>query len=323
MPDVATNTPPVDGLAPLARLGAPTMLEIMKNDDLESVIDKLPLATLLVVRGASKVFHELSQARAAPVLRLCTDPIGLTMTEILEVTALVGPESVNHKNRLEMCWRMNKRPARLVSALPDAVMLPFADGLSNGALPLLEELYLAASAIGNQGLSALGEAAAKGGLASLRLLDLCNNRIGNGGLKAFCNPSSLSPVFRTHSERTIRARVALFPMLEELRLYGNPLYDDGALALAQAIVRGHFPKLMKLAIGRDGRPIGDAAFDALKAALPSDAEIMLATLAEANAFDRDVALVMSQAGVSRAQAATTLQANDGDIVNAVMELTLS
>ena len=165
MPDAATNTPPVDGLAPLARLGAPTMLEIMKNDDLESVIDKLPLATLLVVRGASKVFHELSQARAAPVLRLCTDPIGLTMKECLEATALVGPENVNYENLLDMCWRMNKRPAQLQTAFSDGNLLHIADGLSNGALPLLEELILSANTIGDEGLSALGEAAATGGLA--------------------------------------------------------------------------------------------------------------------------------------------------------------
>ena len=59
-----------------------------------------------------------------------------------------------------------------------------------------------------------------------------------------------------------------------------------------------------------------------RTALPSTPRSCGLQFAQANAFERDVALVMSQAGVSRAQAATALQANDGDIVNAVMELTM-
>jgi len=37
---------------------------------------------------------------------------------------------------------------------------------------------------------------------------------------------------------------------------------------------------------------------------------------------KDVELVMSQAGVSRAKAVKALKTNDGDIVNAIMELTM-
>ena len=37
---------------------------------------------------------------------------------------------------------------------------------------------------------------------------------------------------------------------------------------------------------------------------------------------KDVDLVMSQAGVSRAKAVKALKTNDGDIVNAIMELTM-
>ena len=37
---------------------------------------------------------------------------------------------------------------------------------------------------------------------------------------------------------------------------------------------------------------------------------------------KDVDLVMSQAGVSRAEAIMALKTNDGDIVNAIMELTM-
>lgn len=37
---------------------------------------------------------------------------------------------------------------------------------------------------------------------------------------------------------------------------------------------------------------------------------------------KDVELVMSQAGVPRARAVKALKMNDGDIVNAIMELTM-
>ena len=37
---------------------------------------------------------------------------------------------------------------------------------------------------------------------------------------------------------------------------------------------------------------------------------------------KDVELVMSQAGVSRSKAVKALKTNDGDIVNAIMELTM-
>ena len=43
---------------------------------------------------------------------------------------------------------------------------------------------------------------------------------------------------------------------------------------------------------------------------------------ESGVEPKDVDLVMSQAGVSRAKAVKALQKNDGDIVNAIMELTM-
>merc|ERR1712060_226804 len=43
---------------------------------------------------------------------------------------------------------------------------------------------------------------------------------------------------------------------------------------------------------------------------------------EAGVEPKDVELVMSQAGVSRAKAVKALKTNDGDIVNAIMELTM-
>ena len=43
---------------------------------------------------------------------------------------------------------------------------------------------------------------------------------------------------------------------------------------------------------------------------------------ESGVEPKDVELVMSQAGVSRAKAVKALKTNDGDIVNAIMELTM-
>mgnify|MGYP001188419504 CR=1 FL=1 len=43
---------------------------------------------------------------------------------------------------------------------------------------------------------------------------------------------------------------------------------------------------------------------------------------ESGVEPKDVDLVMSQAGVSRAKAIKALKTNDGDIVNAIMELTM-
>lgn len=47
-----------------------------------------------------------------------------------------------------------------------------------------------------------------------------------------------------------------------------------------------------------------------------------AEIDETGVEPKDVELVMSQAGVSRAKAVSALKLNDGDIVNAIMELTM-
>lgn len=43
---------------------------------------------------------------------------------------------------------------------------------------------------------------------------------------------------------------------------------------------------------------------------------------EAGVDSKDIELVMTQAGVSRSKAVTALKASDGDIVSAIMELTM-
>ena len=45
-------------------------------------------------------------------------------------------------------------------------------------------------------------------------------------------------------------------------------------------------------------------------------------LSQAGVEAKDIELVMSQAGCTRAKAVAALKANDNDIVNAIMELTM-
>jgi len=58
-------------------------------------------------------------------------------------------------------------------------------------------------------------------------------------------------------------------------------------------------------------------------ALSSSSEAPASTTGGASSFsDKDIQLVMSQANVDREKAAAALKRNDGDIVNAIMELTM-
>ena len=45
-------------------------------------------------------------------------------------------------------------------------------------------------------------------------------------------------------------------------------------------------------------------------------------MSRGSVLEEDVELVMSQASCSRSEAVKALRANDGDIVNAIMELTM-
>jgi len=49
---------------------------------------------------------------------------------------------------------------------------------------------------------------------------------------------------------------------------------------------------------------------------------LLSQVDESGVEPKDVELVMSQAGVNRSKAVKALKTNDGDIVNAIMELTM-
>ena len=324
MPDAATNTPLIEGLAPLARLGAPTMFEILKTDDLKCVIDKLPIEAVMgPCRAVSKEFEELCDDRARPVERL-RDAYGglgdeLSLPQILRARWLLGQgQNVEGDLSYQGAWHDFVHVSD--AYLGDDGLKRLAKALSNGAFPRLMFMCLGGNEIGDEGLSALGEAAANGGLARLFDLVLDDNRIGNGGLTAFCNPSSLSPMPRTPELRTARVPVVLCPMLEYLCLNRNPIGDDGAFALAQAIERGNFPKLHTIEFTEN--TIGGAAIEALKKALPPGGEIKQKDRLEYyRRTSADAELVARQTGVSHDQAAMALEANDGDIVRAIIELT--
>lgn len=64
------------------------------------------------------------------------------------------------------------------------------------------------------------------------------------------------------------------------------------------------------------------ADDAADAAAPAEEEEDDAEVDEAGIDAKDIQLVMSQAGVSKAKAVAALRSNDNDIVNAIMELTM-
>ena len=58
------------------------------------------------------------------------------------------------------------------------------------------------------------------------------------------------------------------------------------------------------------------------AAAPAADDADAGDLDESGLEPKDIELVMSQASCSRSKAVTALKANDGDIVNAIMELTM-
>ncbi|KDO33481.1 hypothetical protein SPRG_02289 [Saprolegnia parasitica CBS 223.65] len=64
-------------------------------------------------------------------------------------------------------------------------------------------------------------------------------------------------------------------------------------------------------------PIAEAKVEAEAAVEEDDAEVD-----ETGVDAKDIQLVMSQSGVSRAKAVAALKSNDNDIVNAIMELTM-
>ena len=85
--------------------------------------------------------------------------------------------------------------------------------LGAGALPALTSLNLNSTHVGDAGALALAAAMGRGALPRLKRLHLGNTAIGDAGLVA------LAPALRRR------------PALEELRLWGNPLGDEGFAAL--------------------------------------------------------------------------------------------
>ena len=151
------------------------------------------------------------------------------------------------------------------AAGPDGVQR-LAEGLGVGALPALTWLNLGSRHSGDSGASALAAALGRGALPRLIELDLDDATIGDAGLLA------LAPALRRQ------------PALVELFLQGNPLRDEGLVALvappppagALPPPTGVLTKLKLLNLGNT--QITDAGCATLAAALNSGALSLLERL---------------------------------------------
>jgi hypothetical protein len=320
MPDASTNTPFIAVLTPLSCLDATTVLEKLDQDSIVRILDDVPLKDLLAVGSTSKDLCLAASHRLSPVLLLRADPYAFSMAEILLGQAIIYPRGNERRmDDVANLLRGHRRDPLLMLKLVGTSATHLGDALSCGSMPALQVLSLGGNQFGDAGLAAFGSAAANGALASLRFFDVNTNSIGPNGIKAFCKPPALAPPARTLATPPLRLTATLaLPNLETFHLTGNPIGDEGAAALEMAVRRGAFPTLRTLSVGNETKPIGEEALLALQAALPlaKVEQIPLVNL-------RDLELVMSQAGTtSRMRAATALKNNDGDIVCAIMELTM-
>lgn len=108
--------------------------------------------------------------------------------------------------------------------------------------------------IGDQGLSAIGQAVSQSSLAALTNLFLDNVSIGNDGLVSFA--------------QSLRGSNGVLPMLYELWLSNNQIGDDGAVALFDALGGGATSPMPKLGdLRMQYNLIGDPGMYALSSAV--------------------------------------------------------
>jgi nascent polypeptide-associated complex subunit alpha len=100
------------------------------------------------------------------------------------------------------------------------------------------------------------------------------------------------------------------PASDTYIVFGEAKIEDLS-AQAQSAAAEQFKAPQAAAEGGDDAAAADDAGD------DEDGEVD-----ESGVEAKDIELVMSQAAVSRAKAVKALKANDGDIVNAIMELTM-
>ena len=146
-------------------------------------------------------------------------------------------------------------------------MQRLAEGLGAGALPALNTFAFASVHVGDAGASALAAALGRGALPRLKILNLSGAAITDAGLVA------LAPALRRR------------PALEHIGLMGNPLGEEGIIALvappppagALSPPTGGLAKLKLL--GLDGcAQVSDAGCAALAVALNSGALPALETI---------------------------------------------
>ena len=97
-------------------------------------------------------------------------------------------------------------------------------------------------------------------------------------------------------------------------IFGEAKIEDTTTSQAAAAPFRQAPDLSKFAAA-------SAAASAARTTAPAAAAEEEGDADETGLEAKDIELVCSQTGVSRAKAVKALKANDGDIVNAIMELT--
>ena len=103
-----------------------------------------------------------------------------------------------------------------------------------------------------------------------------------------------------------KPEVYRFPNTNTFVIFGETTFDDGAASDAS----------------KAAAAVTSAAPDAKPAAAAPAAEEDEGEVDASGLQEKEIDIVMTQAGVSRARAVKALKANNGDIVNSIMELTM-
>jgi Leucine-rich repeat (LRR) protein len=203
--------------------------------------------SLLIGRGGECLRLDEAKTKAS---RLFSEPFNLSKRDLLRSTRL----ACNY-----MCGSFGTKGASVVS-----------QALLVGALPKLEQLWLASNQIGDDGCKALAEHLP----TSLKGLYLSSNQIGYEGCKALAEhlPTSLETLW-LHSNHIgaegCKALAEHLPTsLEGLDLSGNQIGDEGCKALAE-----HLPTSLEQ-LDLFNNQIGDEGCKALAEHLPTSLRVL-------------------------------------------------
>ena len=215
---------------------------VLTNADLvQSILDFVPVGTLISANLISKLFWTVSQPRIAKVCRLCSEPFllkggilsskSVVLEELAPEGAHILAESIQEEGVLEHCQTLSANRTEIgdpeVEALSRAV--------ARGALKHLRLLGLYGNGISDEGVIALSSSLGAGALPNLRALLLNSNRVADAGMAALCEA----------------ARGGALAQLEKLCLSANIIGDRGAENLASAAKAGAFALVRFLVLERN------------------------------------------------------------------------